>query len=291
MINVVYSGNSAVFEGIMLSVLSMVKKTSQPIFCRILTMNLQDINPAYHPITNGQARLLERVMQEYGNADNRVVVLDMTALYREKLEGRNKNSEYTPYSHIRLLLDLLTDLPDKLIYLDVDTMLCRDVAELDEVDISQYEFGAALDYMGRVFIGRTYTNAGVLLLNMVEIKRSGLFERSRKLLQTKWMKLGDQSAINRCAKRKLILPMKFNEQRAIKQDTVVKHFCKGIRFFPLFYIYNYKQWNREKVHKKLKIHDFDDVYELFDQIIKVDAPKQIADASVERVKEVENVCG
>lgn len=32
-------------------------------------------------------------------------------------------------------------------------------------------------------------------------------------------------------------------------------------------MYNYKQWQRDKVHKKLKIHDFDDIYGDFDAIM------------------------
>ena len=61
---------------------------------------------------------------------------------------------------------------------------------------------------------------------------------------------------------------KFNEQRTIKEDTVIKHFCKGIKFY-LFIprVYNYNQWQRDKVHKKLKIHDFDDIYGDFDAIM------------------------
>ena len=75
-----------------------------------------------------------------------------------------------------------------------------------------------------------------------------------------------ESALNKYGKKKYI-PFRFNEQRKIKENTIIKHFCKGIVFFlPFgFHIYNIKQWNREKVHKSLKIFMFDDIYERVDK--------------------------
>ena len=58
--------------------------------------------------------------------------------------------------------------------------------------------------------------------------------------------------------------MKFNEQRSVKPDTVIKHFNKGVKHLPIPRSYNVKQWQVTKVHKKLKIFEFDDIYELYD---------------------------
>lgn len=76
----------------------------------------------------------------------------------------------------------------------------------------------------------------------------------------------DQSALHRLGKRRMYLPRRFNEQRGIRSDTVVKHFCRGIRWFPFFHLYDIKQWERDAVHKKLKISFFDDLYEEYDRI-------------------------
>lgn len=81
------------------------------------------------------------------------------------------------------------------------------------------------------------------------------------------MRLSDQDALNRCASKKLLLPRRFNEQRKICPDTVLKHFCRGIRWLPFFYVYNIKQTEREKVHKELKITEFDDIYRQYDEIV------------------------
>ena len=59
---------------------------------------------------------------------------------------------------------------------------------------------------------------------------------------------------------------RFNEQRNVKPNTVVKHFCKGIRWFP-FKVYNVKQWEIEKVQNYLKIHEFDEDFAIYKEII------------------------
>jgi len=89
------------------------------------------------------------------------------------------------------------------------------------------------------------------------------------MVNKKKMIMPDQSALNKHGKKKF-LPFRFNEQRKIKEDTVVKHFCKGIVFFlPFgFHIYNIKLWQIDDVHKRLKITYFDDIYEEFAEIKK-----------------------
>lgn len=265
-IPVCYAGNKKVFEGIMLGALSILKHAKSAVKFYVLTMDLQDVKPEYLPISPEQVAALDEIAKTY-NSGSAAQLIDVTPLYLESLKsGRNERTEYTPYCLLRLYMDVLPEIPDKAVYLDVDTMVLRDIDELYSIDIADYEYGAVVDYMGKFWISKYYINSGVLLLNMAEIRRTKLFTRAREMVTTKWMKMADQTAINRLAERKLYLPGKFNEQRNIKPDTVVKHFNKGIRYFPFFHIYNYKQWQREKVHKKLKIHDFDDIYALYDTL-------------------------
>ena len=108
------------------------------------------------------------------------------------------------------------------------------------------------------------------MLNFENIKKSGLFVKARKRVNKRKMFMPDQSALNFLAKRKLILPYKFNEQRTIKSDTVIKHFCQGFKWYgPFFRLYNYKQWHIKEVHEKLGIHDFDRIYEKYDELDKI----------------------
>ena len=146
-------------------------------------------------------------------------------------------------------------------------MCLSDVREYYEIDLGDAEFAAVPDVVGKNWINRTYCNSGVMLLNMPRIRETGLFEKSRNRVNSRWMMMPDQSALNKAATKKIILSDRFNEQRQIKTDTVFKHFCKGFPLnCPLLPSYNYKQWHRDVIQDKLGIHAFDDVYELYDKI-------------------------
>ena len=141
-------------------------------------------------------------------------------------------------------------------------MCRRDISELWDVDISAYEFGASLDAAGRYWIDENYCNSGVMLINLRRIRETGLFAETRRQVNRRTMVMPDQSALNDLAESKLVLPRRFNEQRAIRDDTVIKHFFRWFRIYPLWArMLNYKQWQVDEVHKKLKIHDFDDIYD------------------------------
>ena len=265
-ISVCYSGNRRVFPGLLLSALSLAKYTARPLHLYILSMDLREANANFLPFTQAQIALLEEVLREK-NTDSRVTYIDMTERFRASLAGgKNAANYYTPYAQLRLFLSEIEGAPDKLIYLDVDTMCLGDIGQLYDIDVEGYEYAAVRDHMGKFWISPTYCNSGVLLLNMPRLRETELLARCRDYIAKRRLTMPDQTALHRLHGCKLILPRRFNEQRKPREDTVVKHFCRGIRWFPFFHIYNYKQWERDKVHKKLKLFCFDDIYEQYDRL-------------------------
>ena len=258
-VNVCYCGNGMVFPLILLSVLSITKYTSCDVTVYILTMDLSEKDKRFTPITASQLHILKEAIT-IKNVSNDVVLLDMREAYLRCLDrGKNSKNHYTPYAQGRLLLSEF-ELPERVLYIDSDVMCCSDLSQILEVDIENYEFAAVLDHMGKFWIKRDYCNSGVMLLNMETVKRTNLLARARELVNTKRLVFPDQTALNRLVKYKLVLPRKFNEQRAICEDTVLKHFCKGIKWLPFFKVYNYKQSDVKSVRNKLHINQFDDVY-------------------------------
>lgn len=258
MINLLYSGNDKVFDGIMLSLLSITKYTKEELNVYVLTMNLE----GYNPISKEQITFLKEMLKEK-NKLNEITPIDLTDLFKEEMkDSLNLNNFYTPYCLLRLFADKV-DIPEKIIYLDTDTMCHGDLSSLFNIDVENYEFAGVLDRLGRWFISSNYFNSGVLLLNIKEIKKTGLFEKARLLCKTKKMAFPDQTALHRLAKRKLVIPTKFNSQRWLKEDTVIQHFCKSIRFIPFYHTINVKPWDIENVHKRLKIFAYDDIFEEF----------------------------
>ena len=266
-ISVCYSGNRRVFPGLLLSVLSLVKYTDRPLQIFVLSMDMREADPSFLPFSKAQLDLLEQVLKKK-NPASRVVSVDLTACYRATLaKGKNTKNFYTPYAQLRTFLGELDGLPDKLIYLDIDAMCLGDIGELYDIDISGYEYGAVRDHMGKFWVSPTYCNSGVLLLNMPRLRETKLLEHCRDYIARRRLVMPDQTALHRLHKARLILPRRFNEQRRPKSDTVIKHFCRGIRWFPFFCIYNYKQWERDNVHNKLRLFCFDDLYEEYDRLL------------------------
>ena len=72
----------------------------------------------------------------------------------------------------------------------------------------------------------------------------------------------DQSAINKLAENKKVLPRKFNEQRRLKKSTCFQHFTTSFRFFPWVHTITVKPWENEKMHRILGLYEYDEIYEL-----------------------------
>ena len=140
------------------------------------------------------------------------------------------------------------------------------IKELFDVDISKFELGAVLDFNGKKFINPKYFNSGVLLMNLKKIKETHLLEKVKELCLCKKMAFPDQSALNKLTTKILYLPSKFNEQNKLKKDTIIQHFCKRIKWLPIFHTQNIKPWNINEVHNKYKIHIYDDIYKEYQNL-------------------------
>ena len=127
-----------------------------------------------------------------------------------------------------------------------------------------YEYAAARDHYGKYLIKPNYINAGMLLFNLPEMKKTDLLGKARELIRKKKLVFADQSAIMRSTTRKKMLPQKFNDQKFLHKSTVVRHFSKRMFWLPFPHTDNIKQWHVSRVHKKFRYFQFDDV--LFEYI-------------------------
>lgn len=261
MINILFSGNGKVFDGVLTCMLSIFKRTQsrEPFCIYVMTMDVSHIKLEYTAMTDRQIAFLQQVAQTY-NQENRVVKLDVSELYaREFANCPNEQAYCSPYTLLRLFMDLIPEIPEKILYLDVDILFNRDIVLLYDTDVEGYEYAAARDHYGKYLINPNYINAGVLLFNMKEAKRTGLFEKARELIKTKKLVFADQSALYRSTTRKKMLPQKFNDQKFLHESTVVRHFSKRLFYLPYPHIANIKQWNVSQMYRAFGYTQFDDV--------------------------------
>ena len=257
--NILLCGNEKVFDGALTELISITNKTKESVNCYIFTMNLTRIKPEYTSIKDEQIKFLDKVIKTK-NPENSVIKIDVTDLYEKEFgKCKNEGAYCTPYTLLRLLADLVPEIPDKILYLDVDMMAGDDISKLYNIDISDYEYAAVKEKYGSVLLYPDYISAGMLLLNMKKIKETGLLEKARDLIKNKKMLFADQDAIYKATTKKLILPRIYNEQSKFnRKGTVICHFCKRLLWRPYPHTENYKQWHIKEVHEVLKCYTFDD---------------------------------
>ncbi len=261
MINLLFSGNDKVFDGILTCLLSVFKRTeSKEAFqVTILTMDVSYIKEQYTPISNDKILFLNKVVKEY-NKDNEVRLIDVSDIYKKEFASSpNENTYCSPYTLLRLFADIIPSMPEKFLYLDVDIMFNRDIELLYNIDISEYEYASARDHYGKFLIRPDYINAGVLLFNLKKCKETKLFEKARNQIKTKKWLFADQDALWHSTTAKKLLPQKFNDQKFLWKHTIIRHFSKRLFWLPFPHTANIKQWSVTKVHKVFGYEQFDDI--------------------------------
>lgn len=261
MINILYCGNDKVFDGILTSALSILKRSrlDEPMKFFIFTMDVSHIKPDYLPVSDTQVSFLDGVVKEY-NGENSVVKIDVSDIYMREFSGcPNEDAYCSPYTLIRLFADLIPDIPEKLLYLDADVMFNRDVHLLYGTDVSEVEYAAARDHYGKYLVNPNYINAGVLLFNMKMARETKLFEKARQEIRAKKLVFADQSALIRATSKKRMLPQRFNDQKFLHKHTVVRHFSKRLFYLPYPHTDNVKQWQVSRIHKIFGYYQFDDI--------------------------------
>lgn len=266
MINILFSGNEKVLDGMLTCMLSifMRSETKEPFCFYVFTMDVSHLKPDYVPVKEEQIAFLEEVAKRY-NKDNQVKKIDVTELYMKEFSGcPNEGAYCSPYTLLRLFADMIPEIPDKLLYLDIDLLFNRDITLLYDIDVDGYEYAAARDHYGKYLLNPNYINAGVLLFNMKYLKETGLFEKARTLIKTKKLTFADQDAIYKSTLKKKMLPQKYNDQKFLHKHTIVRHFSKRLFYLPYPHTDNIKQWHVSKVHKVFRYEQFDDI--LFEYI-------------------------
>lgn len=268
MINLLFCGNSYVFDGVLTCMLSILKRSKEDTYrIHIMTMDLTRIKETYTAIDEKMVAFLDEVVKRY-NPQNEVIAYDVTALYEEKLgHSPNEGCYCSPYTLLRLLADQFPDLcQEKLLYLDCDVMFNRDIHLLYDTDLNGYEYAASGDHYGKYLIP-FYINAGVLLFNMPFAIQNHLFEKARNWINKKKLPFADQSALIRSTTKRRYMKQKFNDQKYLHKKTVVRHFSQRLFYLPYPHIDNIKQWDIERIHRVFHYHQFDDIYEEYKKLL------------------------
>lgn len=255
--NILFCGDENVCQGIFLSALSVSKHTEKALSVYILTARVGD----HRAIEQGFPAALEHTLRQK-NKESRVFLFDLSREFDSYLPLANMGTRFTPLCMLRLFADKVPEIPDRILYLDADVLCRAPFDEMYEMRMENHEIAGVPDRYGKWFFGNplrhTYLNSGVLLMNMANIRESGLFANCREMCREKKMFMPDQTALNKLAVKKK-LPSRYNAQGKIRKDTVFKHFTTFFRFFPYPRAVTVKPWQTEKMHEELGIFEFDEL--------------------------------
>lgn len=268
--NILYCGDKGIARGVLVSILSLVKNNSEPLNIYIMTINYEDTVA----FTEKSAKFLDQLVKEK-NAKSFVRLIDATEVFVKNLPSKNMGSYFTPCSMLRLYADRVPELAklDRILYLDYDVVCRKDISEFYNTNLDGIEAAGVLDIYGKNFyhyhgiFNFDYMNSGVMLFNMSECIKTGMFEKAVKLCMQRWMMLADQAALNKSITRRRLMPRKYNEQgERPREDTVLHHFSNNFKFLPYFRVQKVKPFEVEKIHNVLKITEYDDILKEYEKL-------------------------
>ena len=268
--NILYCGDKGIARGVLVSILSLIKYNSEPLNIYIMTINYKDTKA----FTEKSAKLLDKLVKEK-NVKSFVKLIDATEVFVKNLPKKNMGSYFTPCSMLRLYADKVPELAklDRILYLDYDVVCRRDISEFYNMNLDGVEAAGVLDIYGKNFyhyhgiFNFDYMNSGVMLFNMPECIKTGMFEKAVKLCMQRWMMLADQAALNKSITRRRLMPRKYNEQgERPREDTVLHHFSNNFKFWPYFRVQKVKPFEVEKIHNVLKIAEYDDILKEYEKL-------------------------
>lgn len=138
----------------------------------------------------------------------------------------------TPFSYMAMLrvcyAKYFPEL-DKVLQLDVDTVVVDNIDELWDVDLKDKYFAAVEEYYSTYKpFGKKYYNIGVAMFNLDEIKKDGMDDRMIEYLNRVKVPYIDQDACNKYLIGKSVdLPVRFNETvvTGFTDDPAIVHYA------------------------------------------------------------------
>ena len=117
---------------------------------------------------------------------------------------------------------------NKVIHLDVDTIVCGSREEFWKTDINGKWFAAVPEHRGRYKpFGLVYYNMGVALLNLTQLRKDNAEQEMVHYLNTVRQPWADQDAWQRDPSKGVALSVRWNENMMTgeTEDPAVVHYC------------------------------------------------------------------
>ena len=218
-------------------------------------------------------------VKKYESENVNIEFVDLS-YYIEKVKDKLYTRDYyTNTTYFRLFLPELYPQYDKVLYLDSDIIVVGDISELYNTDMGTNLVAAAPDDIiqkNKVFqdyaelvVGvskyQHYFNAGVLLMNLDELRKFKFQEKFLYLLSTvKFSVAQDQDYLNRLCKGRVTLISHDWDVMPYVNDETKPEDIKLIH-----YNFAYKPWHFEDITYNEYFWEYAKKTEFYDEIVKI----------------------
>ena len=145
--NVLYCGDKNIEDGLIISVLSLLKNVETVINVYVLTINSKEWN--INGVTDKCIDVLDKKMKLI-NKENHIKKIDITEIFEKEVPARNMKTRFTPCCMLRLFADEITELPNRILYLDNDVICRKDCQDFYNQDMENYEIARIFRLLWKV---------------------------------------------------------------------------------------------------------------------------------------------
>ena len=136
MMNVLYCGDKNIEDGLIISVLSLLKNVDENLNIYVLTINSKEWN--IEGVTDECIEVINSKMKKI-NKENWIKKIDITEIFEKEVPAKNMKTRFTPCCMLRLFADEVGELPDRILYLDNDVICRKDCTGFYNQDMEDYE--------------------------------------------------------------------------------------------------------------------------------------------------------
>ncbi|GMO13284.1 MAG: glycosyltransferase family 8 protein [Mycoplasmoidaceae bacterium] len=218
----------------------------------------QHIKKISKKLSTDQIEIINKILKKY-NIKNSFIEIDVSHLVKKYFFKSNTNEPlhqsgiWSVFSYNRCLLPYVKNMPNKILWLDTDTIIGKDLSDLWNIDISDYEWAGRRDITQYRKFANEKTNLrlkellneypiqnGVMLLNVP--KANEIFKKMIELQMKENLGPGwDTTFMNYFSKKILELPEKFNSYK-YDSNNYIHHVC-GTKLYNKW-IFNKAFWKK-----------------------------------------------
>lgn len=153
--------------------------------------------------------------------------------------GPNYNNRFTYINLLKVAYPKLLSV-NKVIHLDIDTIVCGSLEDLWKTDLKGKWFGAVPQYRGEyVQTGDAYYNMGIAIFNLQKMRTDNATDELAEYLNTTETMYADQDVWNLHTDMAVPVDVRFNENWGTGEtkDPAIVHYCGISDWYTNKYLY------------------------------------------------------